>query len=484
MSTSIWPGAAGAAGRHMRFAIMQHTPGYQRADADAEEAITGQEGTLLRLLVLRRGRPLSKEEIARQLTRTGKHTVLASSVPGYVARLRGRIGQEYIRSTAGYSSAIDHTEVDAFVFENLIRQHGVCDVADIDDVDSDMGDLYEQLLDLHAMWHANPALQFADDHDDEFVTAVYHEFEHYWDCLKRCIIYCELRSRRKPRIERAIGRVKRLLELDPSDEQLWALLYRAQASLPAHDGPATATYDLIQQQFPRGTPAALDYTIRRINHGHKDSLFEIDQHPRRPDTQRPAEGRALSGNWYSHYVVFPEKGTSSSAEEQKYTILEIQLSQAGSEVAGTGTGKSENYFISATIQESYLTGTWQNAIDERHSWGAFQLARHDNSRWMIGKFVGKDSDSHINHGIWLWARKKEELYAAARWADKKGYIPDNIQLNAWLNAALGHPNSGEPQDIEPDELSPVEFGDAVLIEIPCFLIAGTRHNLCRLIGRH
>ena len=163
----------------------------------------------------------------------GEDTVSPSSAPGYVGRLRSRIGQDPIRSMAGYCSIIDETEVDAFIFENMIKQYGVCEIADIDDVDSDFSDRYENLLDLHAMWHANPALHFADAHEDEFFTTVYLEFERYWDCLKRCIIYSELRSRRKPRIEKAIGRITQLLAQDPSDEQLWALLYRAQASLPA-----------------------------------------------------------------------------------------------------------------------------------------------------------------------------------------------------------------------------------------------------------
>jgi hypothetical protein len=274
----------------MRFAIMQETVGYRPGDADAEEAITGQEGELLRLLLLRRGHPLSKEEIARHLTRTGKNRVLPSSVPGYVARLRGRIGPEYVRSTAGYSSGIDQAGVDAFVFEGQVRQLGVCDIADIDDLDDGIGDQYELLLDLYTMWHANPALAFADDHDDEFSRDAYLEFERYWDGLKKCIIYSELRSRRKPRIEKAIARIKQLLEQDPSDEQLWALCYRAQASLPAHDGPVAATYAAIQQQFPRGIPAELGYTISRIAGGHRDALFDIDQHRRAPDDQRRIDG--------------------------------------------------------------------------------------------------------------------------------------------------------------------------------------------------
>ena len=85
----------------------------------------------------------------------------------------------------------------------------------------------------------------------------YLEFERYWDCLKRCIIFSELRSRRKPRIEKAIGRLKQLLAQDPSDEQLWALLYRAQASLPGRDDCPRIMLAQIRQQFPIAIPAEL-----------------------------------------------------------------------------------------------------------------------------------------------------------------------------------------------------------------------------------
>ena len=179
----------------MRFAIMQGTPGYNPDEGGAEEAIAGQEGTVLRVLVLCQGRSLTKEEIARHLTRPGKRAVSPDSVPGYITRLRKRIGQDRVRSTAGYSSAIDPAEIDAFVFADLIEEYDICNV-DVDSVTTEYIDMYEKLLDLHAMWKTNPALPFADDHGDEFLVSKYHEFERYWDCLRKCIIYVELRSRR------------------------------------------------------------------------------------------------------------------------------------------------------------------------------------------------------------------------------------------------------------------------------------------------
>ena len=270
----------------MRFAIMQGTPGYYADAAAAEEAIAGQEGTVLRLLILHRGRPLTKEEIARHLTRPGKRAVSPGSVPGYIRRLRKRIGPDRIRSAVGYSAAIDSADVDAFAFENLVEAYGVNDVADVDSVGPEHLDMYEKLLDLHAMWKANPALPFADDQDDEFLASRYHDFERYWDCLRRCIIYVELRSRRKPRIEKAISRLEQLLGQDPYDEQSWALLYRARASLPGGETAASSILARIRERFPGGIPGELHYTVNRITNGHNDALFGIDRGPRTDEDQQ------------------------------------------------------------------------------------------------------------------------------------------------------------------------------------------------------
>lgn len=271
----------------MRFTIMQRTPGYLPGEGAAEEAVTGREGTVLRVLLLHRGHSLTKEEIAQHLERSGRNAVRPSSVPGYVARLRAQVGADRIRSEDGYSSTAGHDDVDAFVFEQAIKEYQVCDVPDVDNIDSSLVDQYGRLLELHAMWRANPALPFADDTDDEFLADTYHDYERYWDCLRRCIIYCELQSRRKPRIEKAISRLEQLLQEDPGDEQAWELLFRARASLPGHAGASAAMLDGIQDQFPRGIPGELSYTISRIRDGHRDALFPVDRsHRTGEDEQR------------------------------------------------------------------------------------------------------------------------------------------------------------------------------------------------------
>jgi len=269
----------------MRFAIMQGTPGYYPDESAAEEAIAGQEGMVLRLLLLYRGRPLAKEEIARHLTRPGKHAVSAASVPGYIARLRKKIGPDWIHSASGYSWAEHPADVDAFTFAGFIEEHDICEV-DVDDVAAAYIDVYENLLDLHETWKMNPALPFADDQDDEFLASRYHEFERYLNCLRRCIIYVELRSRRKPRIEKAISRIEQLLAQDPYDDQSWALLLRARASLPGGESAALSMVARIQRQFPGGIPGELLYIINRVTEGRTDALFEVDHGQRTPEDQQ------------------------------------------------------------------------------------------------------------------------------------------------------------------------------------------------------
>jgi hypothetical protein len=269
----------------MRFRIMQETPSCRAGETDTERPVGGREGLIMRILILREGRPLSKDQIADYLTRYGQHEVQPSSVAGYIRRLRERVGPDCVRSEAGYSWAPPLSEVDAFAFRTQADAYGICDVADVDSMDGDGADLYDQLLDLHAMWQANPAQPFADGQDDDLLD-IYWEFQRYRDCLSRCIIYADLRSRRRQRILKATARLESLVQLDPADEQSWALLFRARASLPGRDAALASLLVRIQNQFPSRVPAELRYVIDRINAGHADALFEFDQRPWSPDEQQ------------------------------------------------------------------------------------------------------------------------------------------------------------------------------------------------------
>ena len=114
-------------------------------------------------------------------------------------------------------------------------------------------DLYDQLLDLHAVWQANPAQPFADGEDGDLLD-IYLDFERYRDCLSRCLIYADLRSRRRRRILKAVTRLESLVQLDATDEQSWELLYRARGSLPGRNAALASLLGRIQEQFPAGIP--------------------------------------------------------------------------------------------------------------------------------------------------------------------------------------------------------------------------------------
>lgn len=102
--------------------------------------------------------------------------------------------------------------------------------------------------------------------------------------------------------------------------------------------------------------------------------------------------------------------------------------------------------ILGTLQaEFYLTGTWRDLSEDGYHWGAFQLWWHPNARGMVGKFAGKGSDNHIDHGIWLWVRDsqkpddKQRLYDLVNWAadkEKGGYLLDAAGVRQELRRLL------------------------------------------------
>ena len=94
---------------------------------------------------------LRKEEDGLPSHRRGRESTGCCCLLG--ARLRrpaARKGGAWktVPSTARDPSRIDRAEVDAFVFEEQIRQLGVCAIAYIDDLDDDTSDQYELLLNL------------------------------------------------------------------------------------------------------------------------------------------------------------------------------------------------------------------------------------------------------------------------------------------------------------------------------------------------
>jgi hypothetical protein len=137
--------------------------------------------------------------------------------------------------------------------------------------------------------------------------------------------------------------------------------------------------------------------------------------------------------------------TSRSAAMPSGSVEIIRLKQVGTHVSGTNDLKSRNYLILAVLRDRcYLTGTWRDLSEGRYHWGGFQLWLLDNGRGMAGKFVGKDSKNHINHGIWLWAHTEQGLYELADWAASKGgYSFDLARFKHGLDVALNGQNKNQ-----------------------------------------
>jgi len=132
--------------------------------------------------------------------------------------------------------------------------------------------------------------------------------------------------------------------------------------------------------------------------------------------------RSFSGDWCTYYEVAP--GSAPTLASSPTADVEmIRLKQIGSRVTGTSAYKNGDFVILAALRDgSTLTGEWRNFSDGSYHWGAFQILWLDNGLGMVGKFVGKDSAGHVNHGLWLWARNADRVRKVAEWAATQGGI--------------------------------------------------------------
>jgi hypothetical protein len=132
-------------------------------------------------------------------------------------------------------------------------------------------------------------------------------------------------------------------------------------------------------------------------------------------------GRDISGPWFTIYLVTRDRHSSPSATWRGKKVEEIRLYKIGSHVVGRSP-TNKRYGLRARLEEGILTGTWEHFLDGSDYWGSFQLLWGRTGNTMGGKFLGMDSANHINHGIWLWARKPEQLLPLAeRMNERFGY---------------------------------------------------------------
>lgn len=126
----------------------------------------------------------------------------------------------------------------------------------------------------------------------------------------------------------------------------------------------------------------------------------------------------IRGTWFTLWLVSPEGPNAQPLRSRG--VQEIKLSQLGNQVIGRGEDK-EHYRIRATLDHRVLTGTWENPYKGSDYDGSLQLIWDAEGKWILGKFLGKSRNNHINHGVWLWAREREELLPLARYMIRAGY---------------------------------------------------------------
>lgn len=137
----------------------------------------------------------------------------------------------------------------------------------------------------------------------------------------------------------------------------------------------------------------------------------------------PHQRRQLTGQWFTYWGLISEPGSSPTATRPSDEVAIIQLRQIGDRVIGSDELRGGEYVINATLQDGvFITGLWHDYAGGKYQLGGFQLFM-DNGK-MIGKFIGRDSRNHINHGIWLWARSGESLLSLVDEALEAGYVFD------------------------------------------------------------
>lgn len=151
----------------------------------------------------------------------------------------------------------------------------------------------------------------------------------------------------------------------------------------------------------------------------------------------PTEGRNVSGVWYTYWYVVREDASSDTAAQPSPIVGVFRLRKIGNRVVGVDSMKKQDFAVSASIRDrKFLTGTWHNYTQDRYHWGAFQLCWNDSGDGMVGKFVGKDSANHVNHGVWIWARHEANLESLAEWTyNKAGYEFDLDKFRQGVEAA-------------------------------------------------
>ncbi len=233
----------------MRFSILRDVPA---VFSDGEELrVAGNPGRILRLLLLARGQLVTKNDLALELG-----GIRPTSVESVVSRLRAAIhdtDHTIIVSTdadgrGGYRIDQSVADVDAFLFEEAANDPAVAGAVSFDATNNEFGQMAAALLDTWRTWHANPAPEVTIF---DFAEQAYHDFAYMYDRLGHAVAYSVLRRwllHGKPRdLTDAITFLNKLVVGDQTDDEVWALLLRAEGSQPSWQRGVPALFARLEK---------------------------------------------------------------------------------------------------------------------------------------------------------------------------------------------------------------------------------------------
>jgi DNA-binding winged helix-turn-helix (wHTH) protein len=233
----------------VRFSILRDVPAV--FSHGEELKVAGNPGRVLRLLLLARGQLLTKNDLALELG-----GIRPTSVESVVSRLRTAIhdtDHTIIVSTdvdgrAGYRIDQSVADVDAFMFEEVANDPAVTGAVSFDATDNEFGLRAAGLMDTWRAWHANPAPEVTIF---DFAEQAYHDFAHMHDRLGHAVAYSVLRRwllHGKPRdLTDAITFLNKLVVGDQTDDEVWALLLRAEGSQPSWQRGVPAIFARLEK---------------------------------------------------------------------------------------------------------------------------------------------------------------------------------------------------------------------------------------------
>jgi DNA-binding winged helix-turn-helix (wHTH) protein len=233
----------------VRFSIMRDVPAVFAHGKELK--VGGNLGRILRLLLLARGRAVTKNDLALEF-----NGIRPTSVESIVSRLRTAIrdtDHTIIVSTAadgrgGYLIDQAVVDVDAFLFEEVANAPAVAGAVSFEATDNEFGQMAAGLMDTWRIWHSNPAPEVTNF---DFAEQAYHDFAYMHDRLGRAVAYSVLRRwllHGKSRdLTDAITFLNKLVVGDQTDEEVWALLLRAEGSQPSWQRGVPALFARLEK---------------------------------------------------------------------------------------------------------------------------------------------------------------------------------------------------------------------------------------------